>query len=207
MNGEIYVIPQSKNGGLAVMPRPRSADWLEDAVYEWSAMRITTVVSLLTAQEVLHLVLSEENLLCQSLGIRFESLPVPDRGLPPSAEEFVALVGRVQDYLEAGERVAVHCRQGVGRSAMVAAGALVVQGYRVDQAFGFVQQARGMRVPDTEAQREWLRNVAPQLRALRPAGVPDAGGTGGAPAMVSVIDPETQERMYRIDDVPASEGP
>jgi protein-tyrosine phosphatase len=207
MNGEIYVIPQSKCGGLAVMPRPRSADWLEDAVYEWSTMRIGTVVSLLTADEVRQLVLSEENLLCQSLGIRFESLPVPDRGLPPSAEEFVALVGRVQGYLEAGERVAVHCRQGVGRSAMVAAGVLVVQGYGVDQAFGFVQQARGMRVPDTEAQREWVREVAPQLRALRPEGVGGDAPSEGGPAREPVIDPETRELMYRVRDAAGQELP
>ncbi len=170
MNGEIYAIPESKHGGLAVMPRPRSADWLEDEVYLWSNLRIGTVVSLLTADEVLQLVLSEENLLCQSLGIRFESFPIPDRGLPQSPEAFVGLVGRVQGYLEAGERVAVHCRQGVGRSGMVAASILIAQGYGIDQAFGFVEQARGMRVPDTEAQREWVRAIAPQLQALRNLG-------------------------------------
>lgn len=176
MNGELYVIPQCRAGGLAIMPRPRSADWLEDEVYTWSELRIGTVVSLLTREEVAQLVLSEEGLLCESLGIRFESFPIPDRGVPTSEPAFVALIGRLLSYLEAGERVAVHCRQGVGRSAMVAAGVLIAQGYGVDQAFGYVELARGLRVPDTEAQRAWVRAAATALRALRPAAPPAGAG-------------------------------
>jgi protein-tyrosine phosphatase len=61
--------------------------------------------------------------------------------------------------------VAVHCRQGIGRSGMIAAGALMRSGVGADKAVDVVSAARGVAIPETAAQRYWLY----QLDSERPA--------------------------------------
>jgi protein-tyrosine phosphatase len=59
--------------------------------------------------------------------------------------------------LEAGENVAVHCRQGVGRSALVAVGALMIAGTPPETSLETVRLARGLEVPETKEQLNWVR--------------------------------------------------
>jgi protein-tyrosine phosphatase len=66
--------------------------------------------------------------------------------------------------MEQGETVAVHCRQGVGRSALLAACILAALGDRPDLAFERIAKARGCPVPDTPEQREWANRFAGEIR-------------------------------------------
>jgi hypothetical protein len=59
--------------------------------------------------------------------------------------------------LDADESVVVHCRQSIGRSAVIAALLLVSAGEKADQAFSRIERARGCLVPDTEEQRAWVK--------------------------------------------------
>ncbi len=52
-----------------------------------------------------------------------------------------------------GKHIAIHCRIGIGRSAMIAAATLVALGEAIERAFALVQEARGYEVPDTSEQR------------------------------------------------------
>ena len=67
--------------------------------------------------------------------------------------------------LSEGKRVAIHCRAGVGRSALLAAALLVAGGVEVEAAFRRVADARGCPVPDTPEQRAWVARLAPELVA------------------------------------------
>ncbi len=55
-------------------------------------------------------------------GRRIEYLrePIPDHGVPPNREAMRQILSTVDGALEAGHVVYVHCRGGIGRSAMVA---------------------------------------------------------------------------------------
>jgi protein-tyrosine phosphatase len=70
--------------------------------------------------------------------------------------ETARLVHRLSDALAARKAVAVHCRAGIGRSALIAACVLGCNRYDVDSAFDAIARARGVHVPDTEAQRAWV---------------------------------------------------
>jgi hypothetical protein len=61
--------------------------------------------------------------------------------------------------------IAVHCRQGLGRSPMLAAGLLVLAGMAGEDAWEQVEAARGVTVPETAEQRAWA--VSPGRRDLR----------------------------------------
>jgi protein-tyrosine phosphatase len=141
---------------LAVVPRPRGGDWLEDEVREWRAAGIDVVVSLLQPDEAADLDIAGEADLCEANGVEFVGFPVSDRGVPPSPRAFAELVRGLEGKLAAGKQVAVHCRQGVGRSAMLAASLLIAAGIAAESAWGRVRAARGCPVPDTVEQKDWV---------------------------------------------------
>ncbi|HZO57678.1 MAG TPA: dual specificity protein phosphatase family protein [Bryobacteraceae bacterium] len=156
MKADLYWVPGPWPGRLAISKRPRGGEWLADEVKAWKAVGVSTVVSLLEEDESAELGLAREAETAGAAGIEFISLPVPDRGVPGSAEGMARVVARLHAALQRGDTVAVHCRQGIGRSGMLAAGTLIAAGLEARQAMEVVSRARGVEVPETDEQREWL---------------------------------------------------
>lgn len=165
---QTYWIEGPWKGGLAILPRPRGGDWLEDEISGWQESGIDVVVSLLTPDEVGEFGLQEEEALCDAYGIEFVSFPIPDRGVPASELAATALVHKLDQFLASGEKIAVHCRQGIGRSALIAASLLVASGVEPKRAFERVTAARGSSVPDTPEQEQWVTERTAAL-AVQPA--------------------------------------
>jgi protein-tyrosine phosphatase len=155
MKAEIYPIAGVPAGRLAIMPRPRAGDWLEDEVASWRGSGLDVIVSLLEDGEVAELGLQQEQELCEQAGLTFLRLPIPDRALPGSRQEVARLVEALVDRLRQGCGVGIHCRIGVGRSALIAACVLSARGMPLDAAWAAIAKARGLSVPDTAEQRAW----------------------------------------------------
>ena len=96
-------------------------------------------------------------------GIDFRPFPIPDRGVPASRESVAELVSGIVDALDMGKTVAVHCRQGIGRSGMIVAGVLVAAGTDLAAALRTIKDSRGLEVPETEEQHHWLTEFASWL--------------------------------------------
>jgi hypothetical protein len=157
---DIYPIREFKGVSLAIMPRPRAGDWLQDEIASWERAEIRTIVSLLEAQEIAELGLADEPKLCAALNIEFVSFPIPDRGVPNSFGALNHLVKPLLPKVKGGNMVAVHCRAGIGRSGVVAAAILLHSGVPYGEVFPALSRARGVAVPDTDAQVEWIRGYA-----------------------------------------------
>jgi protein-tyrosine phosphatase len=145
------------------LARPRGGDWLDDEVRNWAELGLDAVVSLLTEDETTEFGLVKEEEFCRSHEIQFLSLPIPDRGVPRSREDVLRLVGTLEGKLADGKTVGVHCRQGIGRSGLLAACLLVSAGLSPETAFERLTQARGCPVPETSAQRLWVKGIVPAL--------------------------------------------
>jgi protein-tyrosine phosphatase len=50
----------------------------------------------------------------------------------------------------------IHCRAGIGRSSMIAACTMICADVSAADALSRIEAARGVRVPDTEEQRDWV---------------------------------------------------
>lgn len=159
MKPDLFWIPGPWRGRLAVVTRPRGGDWIEDEAAGWRRAGLNTVVSLLENEEAAQLQLDHERDAAESKGIDFISFPIPDRGVPASVPAAVSLLRKIVATLEQGKRVAVHCRQGVGRSGLIAAGVLISSGMGIEKAIDVVSTARGVTVPETPAQLEWLHHL------------------------------------------------
>jgi protein-tyrosine phosphatase len=112
----------------------------------------------LTLSELRELDLAEEAAAAEAAGVRFIWVPTPDRGTP-ELQRFRSLVAELIAELAGGHHVVVHCRMGIGRSSLVAAGVLVAQGMPAVDAWAKISDARGLAVPDTPEQRRWLETT------------------------------------------------
>lgn len=65
-----------------------------------------------------------------------------------------------------GKSVAVHCRQGLGRSGLIAAGLLTMSGIGAEKAIEVVSGARGEAIPETQAQRNWIQQLSSEHSVL-----------------------------------------
>ena len=161
MLSTIYRIETPGDMRIAIMARPRSGEWLEDEIAHWARSGVGIVVSLLEREEIDDLELAREPALCNQNGIEFLSWPIPDRGLPDDAAAF----GRfANDMAARGKPVAIHCRAGIGRSSVLAAAIMIGAGQSADDALDAIATARGVQVPDTDEQRDWIRALGERNR-------------------------------------------
>ena len=163
MRAELHWITDAPNGRLAIMPRPRAGDWLVDELASWKSAGVDVVVSLLTDDEVTELGLQQEQALSEDLGLTFFSYPIADRDVPSSIDDFLRFADQLHDYLQNGRSVAIHCRMGIGRSSLLAACLLVKSGLTALDAYSSISRDRGIDVPDTKEQIEWVESIAGHL--------------------------------------------
>ena len=157
---DVYWLEGPWPGRLAILARPRGEDWLGDEVEGWKEAGVDVVVSLLTKNEEAELGLRDEREFVQRSGLTFINFPIPDYSVPPSKQATRQLVAELKERLSHGSRVGIHCRQGIGRSSLVAACVLVTTGESSGGAFEQIGTARRAKVPDTAEQRDWVTSFA-----------------------------------------------
>jgi protein-tyrosine phosphatase len=156
MQPTLYEIERIGSGRLALMARPRAGDWASEEFAGLANLGVSEIVSLLESAEAREIGLAAEPAYCAEAGIRFHSFPIADRGVPSSAEDLSRLACRLYHSCAGGSFAAIHCRAGIGRSGLVSAGVLLHCGFTVKDALSAISRARGLQVPDTEEQTEWL---------------------------------------------------
>jgi protein-tyrosine phosphatase len=142
---------------LGIMPRPRGGDWLADEITNFKKQNVGVLVSLLEKEEVDSLQLKDQPKLCAAANIEYVNFPIPDRGLPRIESEINGLVEELSNKIKNGLSVVVHCRMGIGRSSIIAAAVLVQAGLKADEIIEHISKIRGLKVPDTDEQMNWLR--------------------------------------------------
>jgi protein-tyrosine phosphatase len=156
MHAQLYSIQGLPAGQVSIMARPRGGDWLLDEVKALREAGVDVLVSLLTPDEVMDLDLREEAECCCRQEVIYLSFPIPDRSIPPFSASTFTFLEQLKMHLSGGKQVALHCRQGLGRAALMAASVLVLTGFSPDQAFELLSSVRRYPVPETEEQRAWV---------------------------------------------------
>jgi len=158
MQAEMYKVGTIGKGFFAIMARPSLEENDPASVVNISRLDINLVVSLLEINEARTLGLDAEREQARALGMQFVSFPIPDMGIPTSVEEFASLSKMLLKQIDAGANLLVHCHAGIGRSGLLAAGILLHCNLNPQQAFAHVSKMRGVRVPETPEQEDWLIN-------------------------------------------------
>jgi len=161
MPAQLHWLDGPWTGKLALEARPRGADWLDDALEQWKRAGVDEVVSLLTSEEEEDLGLLAEAEKTRMQGMEFTSLPIRDRQVPESEAKLGETLARISRQLSAGRNLLLHCRQGVGRTGLVAACLLIKNGMSPGAAVEAVSAARGITIPETPEQRDFIDRYAP----------------------------------------------
>jgi protein-tyrosine phosphatase len=154
-----WITPQ-----LAIIPRPRGEDWLDDEMKALRDAGIDVIVSMLEPYEAEQLGLDQEEQAAKRAGISLISFPIPDRNVPQDRQKFEAFLSGLEERISAGRRVGVHCRGCIGRSGVVTASLLIRSGIPAKDAWAQIAIARGYPVPDTAEQEAWVNH---NIKALR----------------------------------------
>ena len=153
----MFKIESIGSGFLAIMAHPGQEQGAASAIASIASDGIQQVVSLLEPAEANALGLGTEAQLVAEQSMAFVSFPIPDMGLPASVSAFAGLARDLYRQVDAGVNTLVHCRGGVGRSGLLAAAVLLHCDLDPRQACEKITRIRGLRVPETREQGDWLQ--------------------------------------------------
>lgn len=169
MTPPLHVIEWDGPGRLATMARPPGGEELPAAMAALAAAGVDVLVSALCDEEAAMLELADEATQAAAAGLELVCCPIVDGQLPEPAAmpALEKLVGRLAEEVRAGRFVVTHCFAGIGRSSMLAGATLVRLGVPPGEAWQLIRAARGLPVPDTRHQEDWLYDFAGQRRPIR----------------------------------------
>lgn len=132
-------------GGLILTPCPGTKDVdTEAALKQLKAVGASAVITLMPDAEMVSNAVTELPTLCAQNELQWFHLPIEDDHAP--AEDFAvawqAQRAAVHQLLDAGKRVAVHCKGGSGRTGLMVAQILVERGYGKEDALAAVKALR-----------------------------------------------------------------
>ncbi|RYG26490.1 tyrosine protein phosphatase [bacterium] len=165
-------------GRLGVMARPGRQDKLEDDLRQAVDEGANVLVSLLTADDEREFELEDEKTVAHRLGLDFKRFPITDKAVPTDNAETDEFLRSRLDDLKAGKSVVFHCSSGRGRTGLMAAGLLVMEGLPPHKALSRVRGHRLTSVPDTKEQAQWVADLAARL------GRPVDSNRGSSPTLL-----------------------
>jgi len=126
-----------------------------------AAWEAVALVTLMEDHELAHLGVPDIGEKTESFGMAWHHLPIRDVSIPgPVFEGAWETQGAVlRRKLRDGERIAIHCRGGLGRTGMIAARLLIELGETPDRALQRVRAARPGAVETLEQEDYVLRRV------------------------------------------------
>ena len=132
---------------------------LEADISEMDSARVSRIISFASSEEVTrkspeYAAALKDN----ALGRPIETFAITDYSVPADLVEFATVVHRVLGYLEADERLLLHCGAGIGRTGTVATCLLITLGMAETAALDVVKTA-GSR-PENDEQRSFIRRFA-----------------------------------------------
>lgn len=143
-------------GKLGVMAKPGRQNGVDDDLRAAKEEGVDELICLMTPDEME----GSEREAAERAGLRFRSFPIPDHGTPQADSGTMDFLDARLEDLNQGKGVVFHCNSGRGRTTLMAASLLVMQGMEPDEAIQHVRGRRLIPVPDDKEQTEWVRQLA-----------------------------------------------
>jgi protein-tyrosine phosphatase len=151
----LFTIGRAGPGALSTMAKPRGGEQLAGEMAGLAGAGVNVIVSMLSDAEASRFGLAEEGTAAKAAGMGFFQLPTPDSDVPTRGAS-LALARKLRSCLARDMSVAVHCWAGIGRSSTLAGVVLLLEGTRPAHAWQLISTARGLTVPETKDQWDFL---------------------------------------------------
>lgn len=168
LTATLYWIRAPEPLRLALLAQPRGGERLDNHIRGWRSHGVSTVISLLGAEEGALHGLHDEARLCELHGIEYVSLPMRRGGAPASYAETLAHARLVVDRGREGYAVALHGAADHGRAALVAACAMIAAGTDSQEALDLIAATRAHAAPESAAQSDWIADFEDRFRRSHP---------------------------------------
>lgn len=155
MRPTIYTVAHTGPGTVSTMAHPAGGVFLVRKLRGLRRLGVDVLVSAQTDSERVECDLVDEERMATAAGLQFFCIPIEDRTAPLGLE-VVSPVASIYELYRAGAHVVFHCWAGIGRSSLLAALLLGMDGVEPAEAWSLISAARGFPVPDTAVQEEWL---------------------------------------------------
>lgn len=155
MRPTIYTVTHAGPGKVSTMAHPPGGPLLEPYVRGLRRLGVDVLVSAQTDSERDECLLSDQAAVVAAAGLSYVCVPIEDRTAPLGLE-VVEPVASLYALYRAGAHVVFHCWAGIGRSSLLAALLLAMDGVEPEEAWKLISTARGFPVPDSRQQKEWL---------------------------------------------------
>jgi protein-tyrosine phosphatase len=142
---------------VGIMGRPMGGDDLLEEIHNWQKLEIKTIVSFLTDEENEELDLEFERMDCTRVGLEFIKYPIEPKEAPDSFIKTKAILVQLLAQVNRGERMLLHSRAGIGRSAVFGLLLLHALGWTYEDALAHIIAYRGVQIPDNEEQLKWVK--------------------------------------------------
>jgi hypothetical protein len=152
----VFWLPSDGSERHCLWLRPRGGEWLCEDVLALRQEGVEVVVSMLTVLEEQELGLNRESAVVREVGMAFYAWPLRDREIPDSMFAWGRRFRALEPEL-CGRSIAVHCRQGIGRSSLWLAAWRAWEKKPVSESLTLLEKVRGRPVPDTAEQIDWLQ--------------------------------------------------
>lgn len=141
---DVLAVP-GRSGQLIFTPCPGSKDTsVGEALDTLKAAGAEAVITLMPSEELARNQAADLDQRCAERGLEWFHLPVADEQVP--LEDFDQVwprsAARINELLEAGKDVAIHCKGGSGRTGLIAARILIDCGVPREEAVAHVQELR-----------------------------------------------------------------
>lgn len=136
---------KSPSGALILTPCPGTQGVAsEAALLQLKTAGADALITLMPDDEMAANAVSDLPQICARHGLRWFHLPIEDEHAPEDgfALAWQAQGAAVHQLLDAGKRIALHCKGGSGRTGLVAAQLLVERGYAKEEAIAAVKALR-----------------------------------------------------------------
>ncbi len=146
--------------GMTILPGRRDRDRnLAEDVSVIQEEGVKSVLCLITENEFSAYGVPGLKAAYSDAGFDAQYLPIADQTTPALAPMLAALQW-LDEQIQKGQKVLVHCAGGLGRSGLIAAAYLMLKrGLDAHAAIDRVREARGVRAIETKRQEEFLKSL------------------------------------------------
>lgn len=145
MNHPTWLLPLDNSAGLVLTPCPGTKGVsLVESIEQLKAQGVTVVVTALSGKEMEQAGVGDLPNVVAAQGLQWFSAPIEDDDVPDAqfARLWHLASPNLHRALKLGEKVALHCMGGSGRTGLLSAHLLGEQGWPVDKVIAEVQALR-----------------------------------------------------------------
>jgi len=158
-----YVLP----GRLGITLLPGRKDYNRKIREDMATMRnkgVTHVVTLIMGDEFAQYGVDDLLENYREGGFTVRHFPIKDQRIP-TVRHVMELMEWMDDIIQQGNTILVHCVGGLGRAGLVAACYLIYRGQTPEDAIAEVRRVRSARAVETKVQEEFVYQFARELKA------------------------------------------